>query len=946
MAGSHIATTKQTDVMDANGPFVRRLEEKTIADFGQQHTAQKLVGLYLGHDGIDQAFLTIVIYNGASKKISHASINLPADPKSALRGISVALPDLLRRAGIPTLPAAPDKTTDFLCKKTIWDFVDLALTASDEQQACQALALGSLLPSHKKSSHLSPAKQAWLARAYTVANNSLLTSESGKAIRDMAWFQLGLGKENISPLTYVKSTDPVISRLAQIVTLSERIANSPVRSTQDARTKEIKLITKGVPTFAAKLMTELMQFDEPFSQVDYCGIELASSSGQNSSRCIKGAGQTANPLKLQTQTEHLFFQDWQIAASYKELEYYAFTLGIPEKAHEAILNMPANIIEHPFVRRVQYWYEHAIKPSGGHDEYLQRTREVIRNFVQSTVNFQSYDNWYTGYSLADHAWTSNFNIMNDPQITPLTSAELRLVVVMKFDRFSIDPEYDEGHRSKGEPAYFLASSINDVRMGRMMAMAPQRPKGMNTQSSTQAVPSDARPKPMRFTKHMDIYDKPSIAAMQADLFRQPNNLDLRTDLAIAKLKEGAALSEAIHLIDERLPSQRIDDRVAESHAWATPAYAFYYAGEIDAAKKYYTKVRNIGTGSAADMLARVRLPLIAKNIPEAVNASKSRMSRYDNEFAWFDTASFMFVNNTPEQAWSVFLERAPTAEYFPYWIAALTGHRMQNTNLNSVKEWLSLNKLNESQINGEDVAILYLHMLAVMDRLPSDIDIAILSEPRGAYKYKDEIWSASAKLIRSALENSGQKETYTYTVSKLSAYPEARRSFLLPIFTWIAWQATEGKDEDLEQVRQATTSWDFDNILAKSLLLALEGKTDESLRFFKAARYEQSALGLGNTKMLQRPIPASYQYALSGYLMYKKTGVTAYRDETLHFVQAYQSVFPQFAWLYSMEALLEPNDKNKKSAACRAKFLDPQSYFLKLTGFKDDKLLNCPKRRW
>jgi hypothetical protein len=213
-------------------------------------------------------------------------------------------------------------------------------------------------------------------------------------------------------------------------------------------------------------------------------------------------------------------------------------------------------------------------------------------------------------------------------------------------------------------------------------------------------------------------------------------------------------------------------------------------------------------------------------------------------------------------------------------------------------------------------------------------------------KYINETWSVSANLTRSAMLDADQNEAYQWALSKMAKYPEQQQAFLLPMFTWIAWQASEGKDENLDQVRHVTLRADFNYLLAKSMLLALEKNTDESLRFFKAARYAQSGLGLGNDALLQRPIPASYQYALSGYLMYKKTGIEAYRDETLYFVHAYQSVFPQYAWLYSMEALLTRDQKTKNTAVCRAKFLDPNSYFLKLAEKDVKKTLKCPEKIW
>jgi hypothetical protein len=47
-----------------------------------------------------------------------------------------------------------------------------------------------------------------------------------------------------------------------------------------------------------------------------------------------------------------------------------------------------------------------------------------------------------------------------------------------------------------------------------------------------------------------------------------------------------------------------------------------------------------------------------------------------------------------------------------------------------------------------------------------------------------------------------------------------------------------------------------------------------------------------------------------------------------------------------MEALLEHDRKKQLAAACRARFLDPRSYFLKLAGLESAKVSVCPAHPW
>ena len=953
MASAGVKATNQTDIADVSGPFVRRLDDEVISELARLHASKKLIGLYLGHDGVHQAFLTLVVLDGKTTLRSHKTIELPDQAPLALAAISKTLPELLSGVGFPVQAATrPSERSDFRCAFATWDLADTPSTATPGQRACDALAVGTLLPTYGPrswgSSHqMSPAKLAWLAKAHIVASKDLSSAETGAAIQELSFHQLDANPRDETPLAYVNSTDPVTSRVARLLSLRSRIANSPARSEQDARTRDVNLIAQDLPPYATRLVLERANLGEPFSQVDYCALDMAYPGGMPSAKCAESAAGSAKPSRRPSRAEQLLFQDWRIAYSYRELTYYAFTLGRPEKAGETLRAMPGDVGEHPFIRRLRYEFEESSRAAVPFDRQLQLARERVKNFLQATVDLPYQDGWYQGHSLSDHMWTDNMNILNDDQIRPLTAAEARLMAVMRFDRFAIDPPISLSRRSTGDPAYFLSSSIGDVQMGQMLARFPTPPAfpASSPIARIPAVPS-APYKPRLFRAHMDIFDTPSKEELKLRVGNAPQSLNARTELAVEMLKGGSSMAEALKVIDERPANQRTDNRISESHAWAEPAHAFYFAGEIDAARKYYARVAEIGTGSDSDMLARVRLPVIDGRLGDALRASQARMARYDNEFAWFDTVSLQFMTGQAERAWPLFVKQAAGAKYLMVWNAALTGHRMQGIDLRGAKDWLASNKLEQVQIESTDVSILYLHLLAVLDRVPSDDDIAVLREKRGQWNYVDEKWGASALLIRSALENNGLKEAYAHVVSKVHDDANDRHKFMLPLFAWVAWQATEGKDESLDQIRQASLRWSFDDILAKSMVLALEKQTDESLKFFRAARFEQSGLGGGDTKLVQRAIPASYQYALAGYLMYKKTGVEAYREDTLRFVRSYQSVFPQFSWLYSMEALLEHDRKKQLAAACRARFLDPRSYFLKLAGLESAKVSVCPAHPW
>jgi hypothetical protein len=301
----------------------------------------------------------------------------------------------------------------------------------------------------------------------------------------------------------------------------------------------------------------------------------------------------------------------------------------------------------------------------------------------------------------------------------------------------------------------------------------------------------------------------------------------------------------------------------------------------------------------------------------------------------------------PDAARPVFTARAAGSNAFQLWLAAFAGHRIAGTDLPGIADWLTRQGLENARIESGDAPPMYLHLHAVTDRVPTDADIALLKRPRGPYGLVDQRWAASALLIRSAMEDRDSRETHRQAETALRGWGEARRNlFILPAYAWVAWQATDGKDEALREAGEVTLEWDFDHLLARSMVLALEGRTAESLRFLTAARYELSTMAARYNELVDRPIPAPYQYALAGYLMYRKTRHDAYRQGTLRFVQAYQKVHPFLGWLYGLEALLERTPGPRLVAACRAHFLDRHSHFLKLADVPGVNAQACRSALW
>jgi hypothetical protein len=273
------------------------------------------------------------------------------------------------------------------------------------------------------------------------------------------------------------------------------------------------------------------------------------------------------------------------------------------------------------------------------------------------------------------------------------------------------------------------------------------------------------------------------------------------------------------------------------------------------------------------------------------------------------------------------------------------GHRMAGMTTAQSIEWLKEQGLQELQINFTHVRWRYPHMLATVDRDPGDADIQALQKPSGPGGYVLPEWSISARLVHAAIADVADEPLRLEAARKLTTYPREVVRYAMPSYVWVAWKATQGKDELLPVVRAIDLDDDFDGLVAKSMVLALDGKIEESLRFARAARFRLASLGLGG-QLLGRHVPAPYQLAFAGYLMHRQTRHEGYRREALQLAQGYQRVHPYLAWPYALEAVMQKDAKAKLRAACRARHLDPGSFFLKQASVSGLDDARCATQLW
>jgi hypothetical protein len=332
------------------------------------------------------------------------------------------------------------------------------------------------------------------------------------------------------------------------------------------------------------------------------------------------------------------------------------------------------------------------------------------------------------------------------------------------------------------------------------------------------------------------------------------------------------------------------------------------------------------------MQARVRLRLIAGDISGALEAVRARLERYEGDFARRDLAGLEFMSGRADRAWSALQPRLPQSAEVELWVGAEVGQRIQGMTARQARDWIAQSGFGHGRVHGLDIGAAYLNRSIVDDRLPTDDDLALMADLGGQSASAPALLEASVRLKQLAFSERVDESSLQPVRGLIARADYDGRTRLKPLYAWAAWRASGGSDPTLVILRGASVSGDFDSMLAKALLLGLENEPEKALVYLRAARIELAELS--NGRMHEEVRSASYTAALVSYLLYSKTKDAVYRDEALKVARAYERVFPFLAWPHALDALLSPPGPARDIAACRVKYLDRDSLFLKLSGLK------------
>ncbi len=930
-----IDSGRQTDVVDWRGPFVRRSDDATVATFAAEHPRSALLTLYVGHDADGHAFLTLGRTEAGKTRLTHRRIDIAQEQIAALDAFTNALPPMLAELGLgdakpaPALPAGAATG----CDKTHWNLDDVPATAAPMDIACHALLMGTLLPDFLSrvaaaTQPSAPDRLAWLARAWVEADALAPRIPAMRSAATLASLQLRLVETLEDSASLVDDQDAVVRPLARLLWARKRAAKTPQRSRNDATDSYIRDAVAGLPPFASAVAVEHAGFTEGFRKLDLCAMQLALPHFKRPADCEDDAMPNPHPVRAASRGQLQLVADWRVAAAWVALDVEGNMRGSATGLADVLRDMSPRIAAHPIVRTMRYAVSDRETPAVGAQAHLAQSRSRILDYAQAVATLQRDDALIRHHDASDEPALELER--KDPTLSRARDDLQRLSSIERLDFWAAllwRPE-----RLASMPAtYMTDGNFKEAERAAALEFLPQRVWPRDPPSSL-LMPGDAPAQVVGAPVYLSGRGLPLRDALAQTLANNPSDMAARTTLALIGLEHGASVAEVRHLIDARPAQARVEDTIVEANDWSVAAHMFYFAGALEAARFYYARAASYATGSESDLMARVRIAAIDGDVRGAFERTRQRVQRYGSEWAIADEAGYLFMLRRPVDAWHLIVPRMQTSTDSPLWRSAMAGHRIAGDKLDTLPTWLQQNQLERVRSNDQPIAPAWLLNYAIIDRLPTPSDAALLKDTVLADSHPMEVGGA---LVARAAINSEADVNERAVDTDMGRTSGEDNDLLLPFHAWALWNASNGQNRRLELFRNAPLESGFQPVLAKALVLAADGQRAEALRFLTAARWE---LGRnGSTHAIRDPFrTAPYDFVLASWLMARKTGDQAYADQGLEVARAYQHVVEYMAWPYAAEALLSRDPKARAIAACRALALDPASMFLHESGLHPD----------
>jgi len=202
-----------------------------------------------------------------------------------------------------------------------------------------------------------------------------------------------------------------------------------------------------------------------------------------------------------------------------------------------------------------------------------------------------------------------------------------------------------------------------------------------------------------------------------------NNWDIYYKLGLIYVEEGAYQNaKEVFLSYPEFVKQSAKSRVALSnHAYESGSLLFW-KGAYKEALPLYQYAADLNTGSNASLTSQARVSIIEKDFSTAADYMLRRAERYETRYGYRDYMSLAHILGDSNAAWDQFSKLIGRYSVPDIWLSAGVGHRIQQTNTEELKSWIS-DLANSNETSRKRSFPARFAFMSLVDRKP-DIEMA------------------------------------------------------------------------------------------------------------------------------------------------------------------------------------------------------------------------------
>jgi len=367
------------------------------------------------------------------------------------------------------------------------------------------------------------------------------------------------------------------------------------------------------------------------------------------------------------------------------------------------------------------------------------------------------------------------------------------------------------------------------------------------------------------------------------------------------------------------------NRVLRSNTAFGAGDYLFWNGAVDASVPLFRIAAESGSGSAAEMIASMRLSLLAGHYRGAASDALDLGRRYNIASGWSVAFSLLHVTGHSREGWQLFDATLPAPQSANDWRRATAMLRREGKTGAEIARWLSRDPVRKAA-GSEAGEIALAGLLVDRPADPALVEKIAALEPADPSSANPAVaWKLTASRFARAyiaLRRGETREAFDL-FHKFNGLGNTTTSLRLAAAPYVLLSAAQtGKLDGAEPLlANLNRYFPFSYHLSQAYIHGSIGDHAGAVKNLEAA-------GTRIPYRAERFIPPWYQLVEACEWLYRATGHGEYKELALKWARTHQRLDPVQAWAYGVEARLAAKGQSRIRAIGLTLYLDPNSEHL------------------